>query len=446
MKRFSALATALVLTTSLLAIPVHAQTTTALDAEMAGILGPASAPRLEGIAAIRIHDGREIYHYYGGFRHRKGEKTWPVRADTLFRVASVSKVVTTIGLMELVEQGKVDLDRDVSDYLGFRLRNPSFPDRPILVRMLLDHTSSLRDADGYSFPPGTTLESVLGAAAPVGKSGDHFAHEANRAPGTWFEYCNLGYGIVGTIIERVSGERFDRYMRAHVLGPLKIEGGYNVFALPHPDRLSTLYQRTPQGWSLEYDDWPPEGWTEDALKDDRIGSNATMFSPQGGLRISMPDLAKIARLMIGRGAVDGVRLLKPETVIMMEKPQWTYDGHNGVTGENSAGPFDAYGMTIATLTGWKDASGRGDTPFPGYHGGLRGHLGDAYSLHSGLWYDPAKGDAYVFASTGYPPYGAPDEKGLYSYFTRSEERIFTALSHAGGAADASAPDAGAGGR
>src|SRR6185369_17270004 len=77
--------------------------------------------------------------------------------DSPVRVASVSKLVVALGVMRLVEAGRLDLDRDVSDYLGWSLRNPAFPDRPISLRLLLSHRSSLRDGVDYAIPLGTTL-------------------------------------------------------------------------------------------------------------------------------------------------------------------------------------------------------------------------------------------------------------------------------------------------
>ena len=70
--------------------------------------------------------------------------------DDPVRVASVSKLIVALGVMRLVEQNRLDLDRDVSDYLGWRLRNPAFPDRPITLRLLLSHRSSLRDDVDYA--------------------------------------------------------------------------------------------------------------------------------------------------------------------------------------------------------------------------------------------------------------------------------------------------------
>src|SRR3954469_4910623 len=81
--------------------------------------------------------------------------------DDPVRIASISKLVVALGVMRLVEQGRLDLDRDVSDYLGSRLRNPAFPDRPITLRLLLSHRSSLRDGVDYAIPLGKTLREAL---------------------------------------------------------------------------------------------------------------------------------------------------------------------------------------------------------------------------------------------------------------------------------------------
>ncbi len=137
--------------------------------------------------------------------------------DTLVRVASVSKLVTALGVMRLVEAGTLDLDRDVSDDLGWRLRNPAFPGTPITLRMLLSHTSGLLDAgDDYAVPLGRSLRDAIG---PQNWS----AH----APGTWFHYTNYNFPVVATVMERATGERFDRLMARLILTPLGLDACFN---------------------------------------------------------------------------------------------------------------------------------------------------------------------------------------------------------------------------
>ncbi|WP_239019188.1 serine hydrolase domain-containing protein [Novacetimonas pomaceti] len=399
----------------------HAQTDAAMDA----IVAHGESHPLAAIAAVRMHEGRIAYSYYGGFARRTEHGDVPVGPDTLFRIASISKLVTTIGLMELVEQGRISLDGDISDYLGFRVRNPDFPDAPITVRMLLNHTSTLADANGYTLPPDHRVAELFGPDRKPGDAGYHFAHGAGHRPGTWFEYSNLGFGLIGTIIERVSGERFDRYQQAHVLTPLGIDGGYNVTELRHPERLATLYTDSSAGYAAQVDTLPPKGWPAQLVSRYVVGSNGTIFSPQGGLRVSIAGLARLARFMQQGGTLEGTRLLSTRSIHLMETPTWQYDGHDG----SCPYPIASYGLGMIQLTGGKDPDGRPTAPYRGYHGHLRGHLGDAYGLHSGFWYDTANGDAFVFAADGYPDDDSATP-GAYSSFTRVEEQIFTTLAGA----------------
>ncbi|MFN5821169.1 MAG: serine hydrolase domain-containing protein, partial [Novosphingobium sp.] len=143
-----------------------------------------------------------------------------VTADSPVRIASISKLVTALGVMRLVDQGKLDLDRDVSDYLGWRLRNPAFPDRPITLAMLLSHRSSLIDGgELYLIPLGVTLRERLT---------DPRVWDAQHAPGSdWFHYTNLNFPVVASVMERVTGERFDVAMSRLVLKPLKLDACFN---------------------------------------------------------------------------------------------------------------------------------------------------------------------------------------------------------------------------
>ena len=107
----------------------------------------------------------------------------PLTVDTPVRVASISKAVVAIGVMRLVEQGRLDLDGDVSRWLGWQLRNPAFPDAKVTLRQLLSHTSGIDDAAGYRLPLGKSLQ----AEVP--------AHWAAAPPGTRFSYAIVEIGI-----------------------------------------------------------------------------------------------------------------------------------------------------------------------------------------------------------------------------------------------------------
>src|SRR3569623_222911 len=134
-----------------------------------------------------------------------------VTPDSPVRIASISKMVTTIAAMRLVEQGKLDLDADVSRYLGYNFRNPAFPDTPITLRLLLSHRSSLTDNLDYVLPLDGDLRSVLS---------DPKAWDAEHAPGTWFHYVNFNFPVVAAVMESATGERGDGWVRSYGRGTL----------------------------------------------------------------------------------------------------------------------------------------------------------------------------------------------------------------------------------
>ena len=128
-----------------------------------------------------------------------------ISADDPVRVASISKLVTAIGAMRLVEQGKLDLDADLSPLLGWQLRHPAFPDTPITLRLLLSHRAGLTDAAGYyAIPLDGSLRDT---------TDDPRAWDDAHAPGTFFRYTNLNFAVVASAMERATGERFDKLMQ-----------------------------------------------------------------------------------------------------------------------------------------------------------------------------------------------------------------------------------------
>jgi len=323
--------------------------------------------------------------------------------DDPVRVASVTKLHVALGVMRLVEQGRLDLDRDVSDYLGWRLRNPAFPDAPITLRLLLSHRSSLTDAADYVLPLGTTVEAHVR---------DPKAWDAVHAPGTYFRYTNLNFPIVATAMERVTGERFDRLMRRLVLAPLGISGCMNWSGCSTATLARAVVLYAPDGKAVK-DDLrgapppclvyaPADGSCD--LEAYRLGTNGGLFSPQGGLRISMADLAKVGGLLLRRGRLaDGRRFLAEASIAEMEHLHWRHDGANGETEE---GFYCGYGLATQTTAQCSTDDLFGDRR------PRTGHAGDAYGVRSGLWIDPATGRGIAFFATGL---GDSPPKGRSSY-------------------------------
>lgn len=327
--------------------------------------------------------------------------------DDPARIASVSKLVVALGAMRLVEQGRLDLDRDVSDYLGWPLRNPAFPGRPITLRLLLSHRSSLRDGIDYAVPFGTTLESALA---------DPAAFDAEHPPGTFFRYSNLNFPVIAAAMERSAGERFDRLMARLVLAPLGLDACFNWTTCSDAAiaRAAVLYE--PDGRVIRDDlggrrpDCPvlaPNGCDLAAY---RLGGNGALFSPQGGLRISVRDLTAIGRMLLARGGT----FLSAASIATLTDPVWRHDGGNGDT---ESGFFCAYGLAVQRLATPRE--GCRDDLFGGGRA-MIGHDGDAYGLRSGLWIDPARGTGIAFFATGN---GDDPQRGRHSAFRAIEEAL-----------------------
>jgi CubicO group peptidase (beta-lactamase class C family) len=380
--------------------------------------------------------------YEGHFGHRYIASDAPSKNiasdhNTLYRIASVSKTVTTIGIMRLVDTGKLDLDADISAYLGFKFRNPHFPDVAITTRMLLSHTSSLLDDAGYSFPLTTSLQSVLdpqGTHFGEGAAWAKPSEKSSHAPGHYFEYVNLNFGVAGTVIEAISKQRFDIFMQSQVLQPLGIVGGFTPETLTPADirNLAVLYRKgteahwNPAGpWVAQVDDYqgiPPV--PRSGLSRYAIGTNATGFGPQGGLRISVSGLATLMQMLMNQGTLGNVHILSPKAVAEMTRAQWSL-GADKTNGDTLGGIFQSWGLGMQRFT---------DVSAPGYgdrfvaDGGVQavGHLGDAYGLNSGFIYDPVKRNGLIYAIGGLGSNPELD-KGQYSSLQSWEEGILDAL-------------------
>jgi len=335
--------------------------------------------------------------------------------DDPVRIASISKLVTALGVMRMVDAGSLDLDRDVSGYLGYTLRNPAFPDVPITLRLLLSHQSSLIDGgELYLIPLGTTLRERLA---------DPRVWDAGHAPGSlWFHYTNLNFPVIASVMERVSGERFDGLMHRLVLKPLRLDACFNWGAGCSTGALRravVLYRASGEVARDDLAGLPPPCPVIPAadgscsLDDYRPGWNGALFSPQGGLRISMRDLARVGQLL-ARG---GKGFLSPHAFAELTRVHWQFDGRNGLGEDGAAnGFFCGYGLAVQTI----GAGGTGCHDDPFGDGRLRrGHSGDAYGLKSGLWWDPATGKGIAYFTTAV----APDAPTGTSAFTRIEEAV-----------------------
>jgi CubicO group peptidase (beta-lactamase class C family) len=430
------------------AAPADAARSAALSTELAAIVNDSTHP-LASLSALAIRGGKLVYQ--GQFGQRRIDpanpaNNLPANADTLYRIASISKLVTTLGVMKMVEDGQLKLDADVSDYLGYRLRNPHFPEATISLRMLLTHTSSLRDDGGYYWESRLALKEALLPSGALHGRGEMWA--SNAPPGAWFSYANLPWGVIGTIMERVSGERFDRLMQRLILRPMGLHGGFNPAAFAADDlrNLATLYRKrtglegaeiwNPAGpWVAQVDDYrllPPAARAGD---DYVIGSNGTVFGPQGGLRISATGLGDLMLMLMDQGMFKGRRILRAESVAALLNTQWRFDADPrasdpaiGRNGDSYRGQFRAWGLGTQQFLDVSASAdpGSGDRLVAGGGFTAVGHLGDAWGLTAAFVFNPQRRDGMIFMVGG-PGFDPDADPGQYSSMHRYEERILSAL-------------------
>jgi CubicO group peptidase (beta-lactamase class C family) len=355
------------------------------------LTGPLSAQTSEPSSQARISfDARHILSaQVSGKADRSSGRL--VTVDDPVRVASISKLYVALAVMRLVEADKIDLDRDVSDVLGWRLRNPAFPEAKITLRLLLSHQSSLSDDAEYLIPVDQTVRSKL--AEPK-------AWDKAHAPGTWFRYTNLNFPVIASVLEAATGERFDRLMMRTVLKPLKLDACFNWSGCSDT-RLAQAVVLYNEVGGVRRDDLkgvrPPCPGVAAAdgscdLSGYQLGWNGAIFSPQGGLRISARDLARTGQMLL-RG---GKGFLTPASFATLTAPAWRFNGSNG---DSEGGFYCAYGLAVQPIGG--GGEGCHDEPFGDGHLRL-GHAGEAYGLRSGLWVDRQTGQGIAYFVTAVP--------------------------------------------
>jgi CubicO group peptidase (beta-lactamase class C family) len=184
------------------------------------------AQKIPGLAACIVKSGKIVWSKGYGWSNVKRRVAMDPES-TIQNIGSISKTVTATAIMQLREKGKFDLDDDINQYLPFPVRNPSHPDRLISFRSLLTHRSSIADSPAYSSSyacgdPGIDLATWIKAYLTV--DGRYYVKEKNFhpwKPGEKYEYSNVGFGLLGFLVERLSGEPFDVFTKRSIFDPLE---------------------------------------------------------------------------------------------------------------------------------------------------------------------------------------------------------------------------------
>ncbi len=310
--------------------------------------------------------------------------------DDPVRIASISKTFVALAVMRLAEQNTLQLDADISTYLGWNLRHPDYPNIPITLRMLLSHQAGLRDEINYALPMDARLETELK---------NEKAWDSDHRPGEYFTYANLNFPVIAAVMEAATGIRFDKIMKQQVFDPLRLDACFN-WTLCSDQKIAAAVTLYRTNGDVARDDLRGirEACPVVPAKDGdcnmtryRRGQTGSIFSPQGGLRISAIDLAKVGQMLLRN---DGT-FLSRTSIATMTSPEWRYDGTNG---ESEDGYFCAYGLAVHILAAPGRPASCKDDPFG--DGEMRfGHSGEAYALKSGLWINPARGRGTAFYRT-----------------------------------------------
>lgn len=325
-----------------------------------------------GLSLAVLDEGRVVHT--AGFGDADIASKRPMTSDTLLNIASVTKTITCTAVMQLCEQGKLDLDAPIDEHLPLKIRHPGFAQRPITTRQLLSHTSSIADGPAYQAsyacgdPQVALGDWLAGYFTPAGARYHAQENFHAWAPGATYAYSNVAYGVLGWLVERVSGLPYERYCATHIFAPLGMRR--SRFLLAGMDRTThaTPYRYVDDGdfakVSLVDPSWTVPRERKAALVPHCLYSFVTMSD--GLARCSAAELARFVMAYAQGGALDGARILQANTVRQILSDQrvhyaqpkpdtqgLTWYGKDGIWAHGGADPG------VSTRIAFRPADGRG---------------------------------------------------------------------------------------
>ena len=333
---------------------------------------------LVGASYLVFNKGKIVEKINCGYSDIDSKKR--VTNDTVFRIASVSKILVALCIMRLYEEGKLDLNADISEYLGFKVRNPKFPNDIINLKMIMTQTSSITDGleyaegdekdSGYNSINGTNIDCTLQDL--LDPNGKYFVKEtfSSYAPGSHFQYSNLGCGILACVVEKVSGEYFTEYIKKIIFEPLKLDASFVVTDIKSKDVASTYIMRNGELKKLR----DREKFEQGVYKIFPLGEN--FRGPAGGCFISTNGLMKIMKTLLKGGAP----IIKEDTLSKMMQMTWA----------GKTGPYESYSAKGLQLMICDYFDNRR----------LYGHFGDAYGVKSHFLFNKKEQFGMIFITNG----------------------------------------------
>ncbi len=322
---------------------------------------------ITGMSVAVFSDGKIIHTENLGLADVKNEI--PCEDNTLYRIASTSKLVSTMVLMKLYDEGKLSLDTVLSEATGIEYNSPLCEGRVELWH-ILTHTAGIFDT--WRFENESNMKYDINRLMPNSLSGCE--------PGTTFNYSNFGSGSIGAVIERITGEYFHDYAERVFFEPIGMDAGYAIDLIDSRENAANLYDF--DGEILKVKEWG-----RDSEYYESFGLGNSYYSAQCELIITASDLARLGIALSGDGTVDGKAVLSAEAVNAINK--------NYFSAEN----FDM-GLNVRIYDDLID--GRV----------MYGHPGNALGCITGLYYDPSDGTGVAFLTNHCLPY--TDRNGFYS--------------------------------
>lgn len=285
------------------------------------------AAKTVGGSLVVMKDGQIVYARDYGMKDKAREL--PVDENTFFRTASITKMISGIGLMRLVDMGLLDLDAEIGRYLGYPVANNNYPKTPVTLRQLMSHTSSLSDTGIYG-GGSRTLRQLI--AKGIKQSGNY----RKTIPGKVYHYTNFGAGVTGALMEAVTGMSVDSYMKSAVFEPLGLTATYTASLIENPADVSGQYK---------------DGEQYRSAKGSIAKKHEDFADPEhhykitiGDVWIRSRDMAKLAAMLCAEGSYGGVQILSRESALMMRREQMTLG--KSVTGESPYGLFMEHNNTL----------------------------------------------------------------------------------------------------
>ncbi len=329
-----------------------------------------------GVQVAVIENGVVTDTFTYGFA-TKG--TDPMTANHKIRTASITKVAVGTAAWLLYEDGKITLDTDISQYWNADIKNPAYPNDPITIRTLLTHTSSIYDA-----PYGTSRK-----YDDLKVSLTNNGYAATR-PGSQWKYNNHAFAVLGVTLELAGKTTLNDLLRERIFEPLDMDAAFATGDIKNTDLLATLYRST-----------GAVGLDTATAKSMHCGKTAGADGSHfaGGLTMSAYDLAKIFAILANDGVYEGIELLDPQTVKLME----AY-GERTV----SSGAYQAMPLRFR-----QNLYGRESIYF---------HTGSSYGVFNSASYDPESGDGVIVLTTGAD--GTKGTAGIYKVCEEINDYIY----------------------